>query len=296
MNNVDLHLHSAYSRKGQYSVLELIKMAQEARLEFAAIADDDSIQSIKELRQYKDQSETRWISAVKLSVHHHDSIFQLLAYGIDEHLDWFEQHEQKIKLSQEKIIPQMIQLLNDKFSFNFSFEQIRKEVQQDLISQDDLVAYILNCERFKDHPELKKFKERAPRYYRLSESFKKQYLCKGKAAYVALNTSLFTDAIAAIHEAGGIAVLAYPGQSIKENQELLLELITQGLDGIECYSPYHSEIQNVFYVNFALKHDLLISCGSDFGYKFDHLQIGNTHCPIVATDIIKAFEKRGLLF
>ena len=44
-----------------------------------------------------------------------------------------------------------------------------------------------------------------------------------------------TEIIEAIHEAGGIAVLAHPG--FYNNFDLLEELIPQGLDGVEVWHP-----------------------------------------------------------
>ena len=40
-----------------------------------------------------------------------------------------------------------------------------------------------------------------------------------------------------------------------------------GIDGIEAYSNYHEPIHNEYYAEFAKKHGLLITCGSDFHGK-----------------------------
>ena len=70
------------------------------------------------------------------------------------------------------------------------------------------------------------------------------------------------EIIEAIHEAGGIAVLAHPG--FYDNFELLEELIPQGLDGVEVWHPENSPEQQEFLISIAKKNDLLMTGGSDF--------------------------------
>ena len=70
------------------------------------------------------------------------------------------------------------------------------------------------------------------------------------------------EIIEAIHEAGGIAVLAHPG--FYDNFELLEELIPQGLDGVEVWHPENTPEQQELLINIAKKNDLLMTGGSDF--------------------------------
>lgn len=70
------------------------------------------------------------------------------------------------------------------------------------------------------------------------------------------------EIIEAIHEAGGIAVLAHPG--FYDNFELLEELIPIGLDGVEVWHPENTAEQQEMLIAIAKKHDLLVTGGSDF--------------------------------
>lgn len=70
------------------------------------------------------------------------------------------------------------------------------------------------------------------------------------------------EIIEAIHEAGGIAVLAHPG--FYDNFELLEELIPLGLDGVEVWHPENNPEQQELLINIAKKNDLLMTGGSDF--------------------------------
>jgi len=70
------------------------------------------------------------------------------------------------------------------------------------------------------------------------------------------------EVITAIHEAGGIAVLAHPAQY--GNEELLEELAGEGLDGVEVWHPAHSEAQVSALQEFAEHKKLLKTGGSDY--------------------------------
>ena len=70
------------------------------------------------------------------------------------------------------------------------------------------------------------------------------------------------EIIEAIHEAGGIAVLAHPG--FYDNFELLEELIPLGLDGVEVWHPENTPEQQEQLMAVAKKNDLLMTGGSDF--------------------------------
>jgi hypothetical protein len=80
------------------------------------------------------------------------------------------------------------------------------------------------------------------------------------------------EIIKAIHEAGGIAVLAHPG--FYNNFELLEELIPEGLDGVEVWHADMSARERARAYEMALERGLYISGGEDHSglcggqYKF----------------------------
>ena len=75
------------------------------------------------------------------------------------------------------------------------------------------------------------------------------------------------ETLEAIHDAGGIAVLAHPG--FYNNFELLDELIPLGLDGVEVWHPENTPEQQEYLKKKAKKHKLVMTGGSDFhgGYN-----------------------------
>ncbi len=73
------------------------------------------------------------------------------------------------------------------------------------------------------------------------------------------------EVVEAIHDAGGIAILAYTGDY--EGTSVLEKLMNSGIDGIEVWSPKHDETTTAKLAAFAKKNGLLAIGGSDFKGK-----------------------------
>lgn len=75
------------------------------------------------------------------------------------------------------------------------------------------------------------------------------------------------EAIALVHSAGGVAVIAHPGRAepgfTAATEAALHGMRAAGLDGIECFHSYHTPANVQFYQAYAEHYGLLISCGSD---------------------------------
>jgi predicted metal-dependent phosphoesterase TrpH len=82
------------------------------------------------------------------------------------------------------------------------------------------------------------------------------------------------EILEAIHEAGGIAVLA--NAELFDNLELLSELIAAGLDGVEVWNPAYTDEQEEQLKGVAAKHNLLMTGGSNFHgmYSNGRISIG----------------------
>jgi 3',5'-nucleoside bisphosphate phosphatase len=89
-----------------------------------------------------------------------------------------------------------------------------------------------------------------------------RYLGAGRPAYVAKEQLEMRDAIAMIHAAGGLAVLAHPGAAA--TRERLESLRTQGLDGVEVKHPGHSSSETARIRALIDQLGLLPSGGSDW--------------------------------
>ncbi|MFC1609593.1 PHP domain-containing protein [Myxococcota bacterium] len=104
------------------------------------------------------------------------------------------------------------------------------------------------------------------------------------------------DAIALIHEAGGVAVLAHPHRNVPTHDEevlraLFTNLKNKGLDAAEGYRHLLAEEHRPIYRRIMRETGLLISGGSDF-HRFHHGD--NDRCPGDAdapSSLWKSFEE-----
>jgi predicted metal-dependent phosphoesterase TrpH len=74
------------------------------------------------------------------------------------------------------------------------------------------------------------------------------------------------DAVQAIKEDGGIAVLAHPGRL--DNFAFVPALVDAGLDGIEKYHPDHNERDLRVVEQLARDHALIVTGGSDYHGRY----------------------------
>ncbi len=87
-------------------------------------------------------------------------------------------------------------------------------------------------------------------------------LGEGCPAYVARSGEPPAVVCAIIHAAGGVASLAHPG--VTRRDDCLEEWARGGLDALEAHHSDHSEAQRTFYVERARQLGLAVSGGSDF--------------------------------
>src|SRR5947207_2234639 len=76
------------------------------------------------------------------------------------------------------------------------------------------------------------------------DGFFERYLVPGAPAFVPRTTPTVEAAIAAIHDAGGVAVWAHPFWDVSDPEEVLATLDrfqAQGVDGVEVFYPTHTE-------------------------------------------------------
>ena len=101
------------------------------------------------------------------------------------------------------------------------------------------------------------------------------------------------EIIEAIHEAGGIAVLAHAGWY--DNFELLEdELIELGLDGVEVWHPKNIDEDRKRLMAIAKKYKLLMTGGSDFhgSYNAEPTKIGDCTMPKEELDLLLKYQAK----
>ena len=98
------------------------------------------------------------------------------------------------------------------------------------------------------------------------------------------------EVIDAIHQAGGLAVLAHPGES--DAVALLDELIEAGLDGVEVFhSSNPRELQKQLLAT-AKAANILVTGGSDFRGMYGNVTVGQTQVNDAQINALLTYKSR----
>lgn len=95
----------------------------------------------------------------------------------------------------------------------------------------------------------------------ISEAFDK-YLTPGQPAFVPRTGAPVPEVVAMIARAGGIASLAHPGQTKRD--DAIGRWVDAGLPAIEVWHSHHDDAAVARYTAIAARHGLLMTGGSDF--------------------------------
>jgi len=257
MLKADLHTHTNYS-DGNFTPHQLIDLALKAGLSVISITDHDNVNGLNEAVNYGNDKGLQIIPGVEISADLNGQEIHILGYFIDynnnKFLEFLSSLRQNRILRNEKIVEKLNEL-----GSKINFESIMGKVSADTSIGRPHIAMELNEEGF------------VSSYY---DAFIK-YIGDGKPAFIKKPNPSSVDVIKMISDVGGLSFIAHPGRIVRD--KLLLELIGQGLDGIEIIHPSHSKDDIKYYSTVAAEHFLLTSGGSDFhgGIKNDQRNFGN---------------------
>jgi hypothetical protein len=92
-----------------------------------------------------------------------------------------------------------------------------------------------------------------------------RWLGPGRPAYVAAPALPLAEAVAMVHAAGGVAVVAHPGRLPAITRDrVLAACVAAGADGIEAWHPQHDRDERRRWAGQAERGGLLVTGGSDY--------------------------------
>lgn len=245
---IDLHTHTTYS-DGELTPYELIAKAKSIGCQLIAITDHDTVSGISEGRQAAAELGIEFIPGIEISTQEQEEV-HILGYGIDENNELLRQKCQEFADSRAKRAEKICEFLA-KRGIEVDMEEIRQISGGEIIGRPHFAAYL------EKHKYVSSCKEAFSRYLN-TYAFQRE---------VQREKPTPEEAIALIHQAGGLAVLAHPGLLKKNSMEVDLFLATlkrAGLDGIECLYNKHTPAQTDKFLALAQKYNLKTGCGSDF--------------------------------
>lgn len=290
MSYIDLHMHSYYSDDGEFEPKQLIDLCLEKNIKYFSIADHNSVRGIKEAKEYCVGKNINIIPAIELDCTFNEINLHVLGYGIDYDKTVFYDIEDNI-IKQEQFASKKRMKLVKELGIDFSDEVINSLSRNGVVNGEMIAEAAMKFDKNHENPLLMPYYENGSRSDNPYVNFYWDYCAQGKAAYAEVSFISLQEAINIIEESGGIPILAHPGNNIKESINLLEQIISCGIKGIEVYSSYHSKEQVEFYKKFSLKHKLLLTCGSDFhGKTKPSIVIGGTDCEGIEDKIISQLK------
>lgn len=266
MIKMDLHMHTNYSSDGQFSVAEIVKKVKEAKVNVFAIADHNTTKGVCEYIKHFKEDHLTHVSAIEIDCMIHETHLHVLGYGIDPtfkkfddlHNYYFDQDVKNSELLVKKI---------EQLDIHVQHDFLTKLSRNGVITGEMIAEVVLADKRNEDHPLLVPFFKGNARSDNPYVNFYWDLCAINKPAYVETSYISINQAVDMIHTAGGLAILAHPGNNVFESETLMKDIFNQGVIGLETYSSYHTKKQVDYYNKLAIENKWLQTIGSDFHGK-----------------------------
>jgi predicted metal-dependent phosphoesterase TrpH len=255
---VDLHTHSTAS-DGSRAPRDVVRAARDLGLTALALTDHDTIDGLSEAQEEGRALGVRVVTGVELSAVEGDAETHLLGLHLSDapRLDARLRDLRSMRLTRaERIVRRLNEL-----GVRVSLEDVLAQSAGGAVGRPHIARALVNDGWATD----------------VRDAFDR-YLGNGRAAFVPKDRLSIGDAIASIHDAGGLAILAHPAQS--GTRKRIEMLVGVGLDGVEVRHPSHSA-EDIARLGALVEHfGLTPSGGSDWhGVAEGGRVLGMMHVP-----------------
>src|ERR1700677_998087 len=258
----DLQSHSRNS-DGALEAAEVVERAARAGVELLALSDHDTVAGVAEALAAGERYGVKVVPAVEISAIDADAQtpreLHILGYDIDHTDAAFTARLTEFLADREQRTLRMAAALEE-----LGFELDRAQLEQRVaagkpIGRPHLAEAVLtapaNAARLRDE--------------QIDDigSLIRGYLIEGKAAFRLREIPTVAQAIAAIHEAGGVVVWAHPFWDIPDPEEVLATIDRfnlLGIDGIEAFYVTHTQEQTTLLAQRCEELGLLSTGSADF--------------------------------
>jgi len=242
---IDLHLHTAYS-DGRWTLEPLLDHLLHEQFGLAAIADHDRVDTVAAIQQLALDKHLPVLVAVEMTTTWQGEMTDLLCFGFDPG------HNALNDLAQDLLHRQQE-----------NTRQVYKNLQRQgyTLPPEVLSAILAKPSSQQPHALVTSFKEHG---YGLGEPSAGRIVLEAGCTFA---TNDFAEVVAAAHQSGAVCLIAHPGlaDGFVTYDVQLLDRVRQEIpiDGLEVYCPKHTPAQTAMYREYAQRHHLLISAGSD---------------------------------
>ncbi|MBQ3048269.1 MAG: PHP domain-containing protein [Clostridia bacterium] len=260
---IDMHCHSTCS-DGKFTPIELLKMAEQNKLNYFSITDHDSVASCEQILNVdiKKYFSGKFILGAELRFLYKGEQLELLCYGYDYNKikDSFWVSKECYHCLKKGLLESLLVKAKD-LGFKYNLIEYNPNTKPESVFYNELLKYEQNL------PILQSYK------IKHSGDFYRKLIASVDSPIFFDSTSYsptFDEIVELIHKSGGLAILAHPFgvYNLKNPKQTLNELIALGkLDGIECMHANMTQEDTEYLLDICKKHDLVSTGGSDFhGY------------------------------
>jgi len=263
----DLHIHTCAS-DGTDTPFMVVDKAKIAGLRAIAITDHDTVEGVVPALRAARQLSLEVLPGIELSTEEKNKEVHILGYLINlkhkEFLAQLELFQQERKKRLVKIVDKLRTL-----GFPVTAAKVEAAAKGKSVGRPHVARALMEIKAVKS----------------VSEAFEK-YLEPGRPAYVPRFKYTPVAAIRLIRLAQGVPVMAHPG--LTGLDELIPDLVKEGLQGLEAVYPGYSPQMVAHYCNLCRTYKLIPTGGSDYhgpeqANKEDLLEVRDSR-----------FEVRGL--
>ena len=239
---VDLHSHSTAS-DGACVPADVVREAHRLGLAALALTDHDTTAGLAEAAEEGKRLGVRVVPGVELSAVEDDQETHILGLHLSD-ISPIDSKLAELRDMRRNRAAKIVELLNSQ-GVRITFESVLEQAGGAAIGRPHVARALI-----------------AEGWAVDSRDAFDRYLGAGRPGYVSKERLTVRDAIALIHRAGGLAVVAHPAQA--GTRERIEALVNEGLDGIEVKHPGHSN-EDVLRLSALVEHfELVPSGGSDW--------------------------------
>ena len=242
-STIDLHLHSSCS-DGALAPADLVVRARDAGVSVLSLTDHDSVRGIPEAREACRLLGLSFIPGVELGVGIGSDEVHILGYGVDAKSRSLQNALDQLAGERFDRMERMLAALA-RLGVALTLEDVQSETGGGIVGRLHLASALVRKGHVANH----------------NEAFQR-WIGSGRPAYVPRKLFSLREAIDVIREAGGVAVIAHPG--LTRRDELVEYLVRLGVRGLEVYHPKHDFVDVSRYLKMCAKFDLFATGGSDF--------------------------------
>jgi len=274
---IDLHVHTNFS-DGTYSPEDVVELAKGKGLFAIAITDHDTTDGVKIALKKGQEIGLKVISGVEISADFEIEM-HILGLFIDVDNKTLQNRLKMLEMFRKERNPKIIEKLR-KMGYDISMEDVEEVASGDVIGRPHIARVLVQ-----------------KGYFDSTKAVFENLLGFGKPAYVKKEKLKPYEAIEAIKEANGLAILAHPHKYLylEEGPENIFEELKEyGLDGLEVYHSDHTDKETRELLEIAKKLDLIVSGGSDFhGTNKPDIEIGIGRGNLnIGKEVIEELERK----